>query len=462
MSVSSRLKRYNVFPHLVAQDLAFGVEYTPINTLTINDNAVGASALRQDAAAAALRGNNEGAATINRVADSLSGKPQTSTTPSSEPAVQTFPREMPAQGVARTPQKYLFPLDIESKPIPHVLIKIYETQTGSGIDPVDETSQSFRTGSEAAATFVAENATGAAAAVGGAYGAFYGGLFGALQGGRNAIFRFAGAGAAAGAVTGAAAAELGPDAAAAVTDRIGELIGVQNTTDRAKNLIRGFALKRNTVKCDTFLALLMPETLAISQQNDYGEISFTQASGGLGQLAQAVGSLKGGTGTADPFIAEAAGRLAENFISEDFAKIGFFAATGLSINPQLELIYNAPQLREFTLDFRFVPRNKPEALAIKTIINAIRYYGAPRITAGTGGRYLIPPAQFELEFYHTFEVANQFLFKTKKCVLEDISIDYTGGGSFATFEDGSPVETRMSVRFKETQIIDRVAIDDGF
>ena len=134
----------------------------------------------------------------------------------------------------------------------------------------------------------------------------------------------------------------------------------------------------------------------------------------------------------------------------------------MSINPQLELIYNAPQLREFNLDFRLVPRNQPEALAIKGIIKAIRYYGAPRITTNTGGRYLIPPAQFELEFYHTFEEANQFLFKTKKCVLEDISVDYTGGGSFATFDDGAPVEIRMSLRFKETQIIDREAINQGF
>jgi hypothetical protein len=424
------------------------------------------------AVAPGLRGAGAGNANLFENNDrrgpnpAAANRPQTPTNPPTKP-LEVTPNptqtpQTPTSAIVTTPQKYLFPLDLETKPIPYVLIKIYETQTGSDINPVDETSQSFRTGSEAAGNFVAENATGAAAAAGGAYGAFYGGLFGALQGGRNAIFRFAGAGAAAGAVTGAAATELGPDVATAVIDRIGEITNVQDTTDRAKKLIRGFALKRNTLKVDTFLALLMPETLAISQQNDYGEISFTQASGGLGQLAQAVGSLKGKTGNPDPFIAEAAGRLAETFINEDFAKIGFFATTGMSINPQLELIYNAPQLREFTLDFRLVPRNRNEALAIKNIINSIRYYGAPRITAGTGGRYLIPPAQFELEFYHTFEEANQFLFKTKKCVLEDISIDYTGGGSFATFNDGSPVETRMSVRFKETQIIDREAIQQGF
>ena len=462
MGWRSRLKRYNLFPHLVAEDLACGIEHTPINKLeergqTTQLGGTAAAAQKQidrERAAGTIGPANPDPAAANR--------PQTRTTPQNESITSTSQRNPSTQIVAPTPQKYVFPLDIESKPIPYVLIKIYETQTGSDIPADDETTQSFRTGSEEAAAFIAENGTGAAAAVGGAYGAFYGGLFGALRGGRNSIFKFAGAGAVAGAAGGAAAAELGPDAAATVIDRIGEIIGAQNVTNRAKRLIKGFALKRNTQSCDTFLAILMPETLAISQQNDYGEISFTQASGGLGQLAQAVGSLKGTTDRADPFIAEAAGRLAENFISEDFAKIGFFATTGMSINPQLELIYNAPQLREFNLDFRLVPRNQPEALAIKGIIKAIRYYGAPRITTNTGGRYLIPPAQFELEFYHTFEEANQFLFKTKKCVLEDISVDYTGGGSFATFDDGAPVEIRMSLRFKETQIIDREAINQGF
>jgi hypothetical protein len=57
---------------------------------------------------------------------------------------------------------------------------------------------------------------------------------------------------------------------------------------------------------------------------------------------------------------------------------------------------------------------------------------------------------------------NQFLFKTKKCVLEDISIDYSGGGSFTTFYTGAPVEIRLSLKFTETVIIDQNAVAEGF
>jgi hypothetical protein len=67
-----------------------------------------------------------------------------------------------------------------------------------------------------------------------------------------------------------------------------------------------------------------------------------------------------------------------------------------------------------------------------------------------------------LEFYDAENNLNQFLFKTKKCVLEDISIDYTGNGSFATFYDGSPVETRLSLRFRETVFIDKNAVSQGY
>jgi hypothetical protein len=56
---------------------------------------------------------------------------------------------------------------------------------------------------------------------------------------------------------------------------------------------------------------------------------------------------------------------------------------------------------------------------------------------------------------------NDFLFKTKKCVLSGINVDYSPNG-FATFKDGAPVETRLQLTFQETVIIDRAAVAGGF
>jgi hypothetical protein len=270
---------------------------------------------------------------------------------------------------------------------------------------------------------------------------------------------------AAGAAGGAAL--VGTGAAGAITsetiDLIGSQIGVNNTSERFVSLIKNFALKRNIEQLKVAIALLMPETLAVSYQNRFDELSFTQAAGVGGLLAQAMGSMKGTSGgNPDPYIIEAAGRVAQGLLTDDFKRIGLFATTGRTINPQPEMIYNAPTLREFTMDFRLVPKNQVEAAQINSVLTNLKYFAAPKIPTETGGRYFIPPAQFELEFYDAENNLNQFLFKTKKCVLEDISIDYTGNGSFATFYDGSPVETRLSLRFRETVFIDKNAVSQGY
>jgi hypothetical protein len=240
--------------------------------------------------------------------------------------------------------------------------------------------------------------------------------------------------------------------------------GVGEFAQRAKSVLTNYQLRRNIEQLSYAIALTMPENLAVSYQNNYDQLSLTAALSGFGLAAQALASTNGKGDNANPFIAEAAGRLAGNILSEDFKKLGLFAATGRTLNPQLELIYNSPALREFTLDFRMIPRNPEESGAIQSILQILKLEAAPQISAETSSRYFIPPSQFQLEFYDGVNHAmpNSYLFKTKKCVLEDISIDYTGGGSFATFYTGAPVEIRLSLRFTETVIIDRTAVGEGF
>ena len=240
--------------------------------------------------------------------------------------------------------------------------------------------------------------------------------------------------------------------------------GVGEFAQRAKSVLTNYQLRRNIEQLSYAIALTMPENLAVSYQNNYDQLSLTAALSGFGLAAQALASTNGKGDNANPFIAEAAGRLAGNILSEDFKKLGLFAATGRTLNPQLELIYNSPALREFTLDFRMIPRNPEESGAIQSILQILKLEAAPQISAETSSRYFIPPSQFQLEFYDGVNHAmpNSYLFKTKKCVLTDISIDYTGGGSFATFYTGAPVEIRLSLRFTETVIIDRTAVGEGF
>lgn len=323
-----------------------------------------------------------------------------------------------------------FPTTIEADATPYVLIKIFKSAVGT----IDQTETDDPTNSIVSGVNVG---------------------FSGIQ---NAID----ASPTASAVTDKAK-QLLSGVSSSLTQLTGNTFNVGEFATKAKNLLTNYALRRNIEQLTYAIALTMPENLSASYQNNFDQLSLTSALNGFGLAAQALASTDGKGENANPFIAEAAGRAISSF-TEDFRKLGLFATTGRTVNPQLELIYNSPALRQFVLDFRLIPRNAEESSAIGTILQILKLQAAPQIPQNTSGRYFIPPSQFQLEFYDGVDHAtpNQFLFKTKKCVLEDISIDYSGGGSFTTFYTGAPVEIRLSLKFTETVIIDQNAVAEGF
>ena len=323
-----------------------------------------------------------------------------------------------------------FPTTIEVDNTPYVLIKIFKSAVGT----IQQTEEGDPTNSIVA-------------------GVEYG-----LSGIDNAVASSTVASSAAD-----KAKQLLSGATNSLTELTGNTFNVGAFATKAKDILTNFALRRNIEQLSYAIAMTMPENLAVSYQNNFDQLSLTSALGGFGLAAQALASTDGKGENANPFIAEAAGR-AVNAFTEDFRKLGLFATTGRTVNPQLELIYNSPGLRQFTLDFRLIPRNAQESADIGTILQVLKMQAAPQISPGTSSRYFIPPSQFQLEFYDGVNhgYSNPFLFKTKKCVLEDISIDYSGGGAFTTFYTGAPVEIRLSLRFTETVIIDQIAVAEGF
>ena len=335
-----------------------------------------------------------------------------------------------------------FPKDVGTEGVPYVLFKIFEIETGA-VSPEDASGQSLRAGASEftnyASQFISNPATAAAA------GAVVGGLGGALT-------------------AGALASETGQNA----VNSAGQLIfgdaatGANTITNRAKTLLKGFALKRNILQQKVGIGLFMPEGINTSYDQEYEALSVTSTLGLGGYAAQAMAS-KGKIDEVDPYITEAAATAASALLGGDanLTKLGLFGATGRVVNPQLEMIYTSPTLRRFVFDFRMIPRNKAEASDIQTIIYLLKLYSAPTIPDNSTGRYFIPPAQFEIEFYDGANNLNTNLFRTKKCVLSSINIDYAPNG-FATSYDGVPVETRMQLTFQETAIIDRAAVADGY
>ena len=340
-----------------------------------------------------------------------------------------------------------FPKDVGTEGVPYVLFKIFEVETGA-VAAEDATGQSLQSGfsqAEAFASSVSAAVPGGAATTGAVVGGLAGGLFGA-----------------------AAGAAITTETGQNLINSAGELLfgsaasGANTVTTRAKNLLKGFALKRNIVQQKVAIGMFMPEGINTSYDHEYEALSVTSTLGLGGYAAQALSS-KGKLDEVDPYITEAAAAAAAGLLGGDanLTKLGIFGATGRVVNPQLEMIYTSPTLRRFVFDFRMVPRNPTEAADIKTIIYLLKLYSAPTIPDNSTGRYFIPPAQFEIEFYDGENNLNTNLFRTKKCVLSSVNIDYAPNG-FATFYDGTPVETRMQLTFQETAIIDRAAVADGY
>ena len=55
---------------------------------------------------------------------------------------------------------------------------------------------------------------------------------------------------------------------------------------------------------------------------------------------------------------------------------------------------------------------------------------------------------------------HKFLNKFKQCFLENISVNYTADGTYATYEDGTPVSMVMDLTFKEIEPIYDIDYDD--
>jgi hypothetical protein len=119
---------------------------------------------------------------------------------------------------------------------------------------------------------------------------------------------------------------------------------------------------------------------------------------------------------------------------------------GQVFNPNMELLFSGPSLRNFGFAFKMTPRSADEGEEIKQIIRFFKRGMAAK--AGNTGLFLKTPNVFELR-YRQGNGEHQFLHRFKQCFLTDVSVNYTGEGVYATYDNGTPVSMIMNLSFKE-------------
>ncbi len=125
---------------------------------------------------------------------------------------------------------------------------------------------------------------------------------------------------------------------------------------------------------------------------------------------------------------------------------------GTIFNPNMELLFNGPTLRNFRFSFKMTPRGKDEAEQIKLIMRTFKMNMAPKVTSGGPNLFLKTPNVFELR-YKSGRRDHPFLHKFKQCFLTDISVNYTAEGVYATYENKEPISMIMDLTFKELEPI---------
>ncbi len=199
--------------------------------------------------------------------------------------------------------------------------------------------------------------------------------------------------------------------------------------------LKTLSSRRTEIKA--YISLYMPDNISFNYNPEYDETT-------LMSVAQAT-----------PVIGGLASRI--NSILENEAAKFLLNKAGYVFNPQAQMLFKGINFRTFNMNFTFTPYSKKEAEDVKKIIKLLRSHAAPRKVNSLAGMFFVPPSIFGIEFKFN-GVDNSYLNRVSDCVIEDIDVNYTPNG-WAAYADGAPVQTNVTITFKEIALIDREMIE---
>lgn len=123
-------------------------------------------------------------------------------------------------------------------------------------------------------------------------------------------------------------------------------------------------------------------------------------------------------------------------------------ATRQVIAPNTNTTFQNSNIRQFQFSFKLVSKTKKEAIAIDDIVNTFRRGMYPK----GNDVVLAYPATWSIRFRNGDGSENQFIPKIYSCYLTALSATFNGSTNLY-HEDGSPVETDISVSFQETRAL---------
>lgn len=221
-------------------------------------------------------------------------------------------------------------------------------------------------------------------------------------------------------------------------------------------------LPRRTRKIKEAIALYMPLPTVYTHTNVYEEVSLTAFGAQALKLgASAFGKIlaSGLTQTLGAAVLNNAGGRVFDAASNILRKGA--TAAGVPINPKIEVLFSHTTQRAFRMEILMAPKNEQESITVKNIIDTFRFHAAPELDNLGPIPIFIPPAEFDITFYHKGK-ENTKIPRINTCALEQIEVDYAPTGVYSTFANGHPVAIRLSLAWRELEILHKERVAQGF
>ena len=149
--------------------------------------------------------------------------------------------------------------------------------------------------------------------------------------------------------------------------------------------------------------------------------------------------------------AQTLANMASNMAGTEIDTDTFLARTGGKVlNPNAEILFQGPVIRDFAFSFQMVARSEEEGREIRKIIKFLKMGLAPKFNNTV---FLENPDVFTLQYKNGSQdndfIKNVNQFSPGGLALTTMNVDYAPSGYWSAYRDSQPVSIKMDLNFTE-------------